>query len=245
MIGSTLDMASSEPERIAAIAADAVPTPMIATSLAVEPLLGEHVEHHAIGARSGRGHADLHALEVLGRLVMGGLRLGDAYRNRGVASHEHETLQLQPLGLLVDGVFPRASNDVGTAADHCLQRLRAAVEIADFDFEPLVLEIAQALSDGERQIVELRFAADRDAHLRLLGFALRRSGEAAATRTASRRSATARLRQCFIHILLLPDRCGSRGRCAPSAARRSGDAHIPRRALSTRDAPVQRRGDAA
>jgi hypothetical protein len=65
-------------------------------------------------------------------------------------------------------VLVGAGDHVGAAADHRLQRFRAAGEIRDLDLEPLVLEVALALRDRERQVVEQALAAHRDRDLLLL-----------------------------------------------------------------------------
>jgi hypothetical protein len=51
-------------------------------------------------------------------------------------------------------VFVRARHHVGTAADHGLQRLGATGKVDDLDVEPFFLEVAQALGDRQRQVVE-------------------------------------------------------------------------------------------
>src|SRR5262249_43152913 len=53
-------------------------------------------------------------------------------------------------------------------ADQRLQRLRAAAEIVDGDVEALLLEVAEALADGQRQIVKRGLAADGERDLLLL-----------------------------------------------------------------------------
>ena len=55
-----------------------------------------------------------------------------------------------------------ARHDVGAAADHRLQRFCAAGKIHDLDVEAFVLEIAFALRNGERQVIQKGFAADRE-----------------------------------------------------------------------------------
>ena len=45
--------------------------------------------------------------------------------------------------------------------------LRAAGEIGDFDVEALVLEVAEPVGDGERQVIERVLAADREPHFGL------------------------------------------------------------------------------
>src|SRR5262245_65954675 len=62
-----------------------------------------------------------------------------------------------------------AGDDVNRAADECLKGLRAATEIVDDDVEALLLEVAEPLGDGQRQIVERGLAADAQRDLPLLG----------------------------------------------------------------------------
>src|SRR5262249_37776186 len=58
------------------------------------------------------------------------------------------------LCLHADGVLVGAGNHVDRSANQRLQGLRAAAEIIDGDVEPLLLEIAEALADGQRQVIE-------------------------------------------------------------------------------------------
>ena len=51
-------------------------------------------------------------------------------------------------------MLERARDDIGAAADHRLQRVRAAGEVGDFDVEPFVLEVVAALGDRQRQVIE-------------------------------------------------------------------------------------------
>src|SRR5262245_22414441 len=62
-----------------------------------------------------------------------------------------------------------AGDDVNRAADECLKGLRTAAEIVDDDVEALLLEVAEPLGDGQRQIVERGLAADAQRDLPLLG----------------------------------------------------------------------------
>jgi hypothetical protein len=73
------------------------------------------------------------------------------------------------LGLHVDRVLEGAAHHVGAAADHRAQRLRAAGEVDDGRLQPLVLEVAALLGDGQRQVVQQVLAADGDRQLGLLG----------------------------------------------------------------------------
>ena len=74
-----------------------------------------------------------------------------------------------------------AGHHVGAAADHRLQRARAAREVADAHVQALVLEVAQALGDGERQVVQRGLAADRDVHVALLDLRVRGRRRAASS----------------------------------------------------------------
>jgi hypothetical protein len=65
-------------------------------------------------------------------------------------------------------VLECAGNHVDAAADQCLQCARAAGEVEDFDVEPFRLEIAVALGDGQRQVLEQRLAADADLQFAFL-----------------------------------------------------------------------------
>jgi hypothetical protein len=60
--------------------------------------------------------------------------------------------------------------------------LRAAAEIVDGDVEPLLLEVAEALADRQRKIVQRGLATDREGELLFLGrgtrcLAMRGTGE--------------------------------------------------------------------
>jgi hypothetical protein len=51
------------------------------------------------------------------------------------------------------------ADHVGTAAHHRAQRLRAAGEVDDGDVQPLGLEVAALLGNGQRQVVQQVLAA--------------------------------------------------------------------------------------
>jgi hypothetical protein len=79
-------------------------------------------------------------------------------------------------------VLVGTGNDVDRTADQRLQRLRAAAEIVDGDVESLLLEVAEALADRQRKVVQRGLAADREGELLLLGrgtrcLAMRGTGE--------------------------------------------------------------------
>ena len=104
------------------------------------------------------------------------LRTGDADADLRRRARQHERLEVLPPRLHVDGVLVRARDDVGAAADHGFERARAARKIADAHVESLVLEEAQALGEGERQVIERGFAADRDMHVALFDLSMNLRG---------------------------------------------------------------------
>ena len=60
-----------------------------------------------------------------------------------------------------------ARDDVGAAAQHRGQRLRAALEADEFDVEAGLVVFAELLGQHGGQVAEAAGAADRDAHLHL------------------------------------------------------------------------------
>ena len=76
-------------------------------------------------------------------------------------------LDVLALGLLRDRVLEGARHDIDAAADDRLQGARAAGKVEDLDVEAFGLEVAVALGDRQRQVVEQRLAADADLELRL------------------------------------------------------------------------------
>ena len=166
--GSRLLIASIWPERIAATAPLPAPTPMMRHVARLQAGLGEHEVGHHVGRRARRRDADLLALQVgHGLEVRHRLRV-DAQHDLRRAALQHEGAQLLALGLHVEGVLEGARDHVGTAADHRVQRLRAAGEVDDGHVQPLGLEVAQRLGDGQRQVVQQVLAAHGDRELGLL-----------------------------------------------------------------------------
>ena len=88
-----------------------------------------------------------------------------ADHDAGKAAELDHRADVLALGLHADGVLVGAGDHVDRAADQRLQRLRAAAEIVDGDVEPLLLEVAEPLADGQRQIVERGLAADAEGDL--------------------------------------------------------------------------------
>ena len=99
--------------------------------------LGEHEVGHHVGRRARRGDADLLALQIGHRLEVRHRLRVDAEHDLRRPALQHEGAQPLALDLHVDGVLERARDDVGAAADHRLQRARAAGEIDDRDVEAL------------------------------------------------------------------------------------------------------------
>ena len=133
--GSRLQIASICPERIAATAPLPVPTPMIETSLGFRPTLPSTKLARMLVDDPGavtpiflpfRSATDLKFGIVFGltpSTICGARPCSD------------EGAQPLALDLHVDGVLEGARDDVGAAADHRLQRARAAGEVGDGDVE--------------------------------------------------------------------------------------------------------------
>jgi hypothetical protein len=64
-------------------------------------------------------------------------------------------------------VIEISRHHVGAAAEHRSQRLRAALEVDQFDIEPGLLVFAELLCQHRRQVAEAASAADRDGDLGL------------------------------------------------------------------------------
>ena len=88
-------------------------------------------------------------------------------RETGEAVIDHEGLQMLALGGEIDAMVEIAGDDVGRAADHRLERFRAALEVDDVDIHAGLFVFAELLGQHGRQIAEAGAAADRERHLRL------------------------------------------------------------------------------
>ena len=177
--GSRLLIASIWPERIAATAPLPAPTPMIETSLGFSPALASTKLATTLVDEPGAVTPIFLPFRSATRLVVRHRLRVDAEHDLRRAPLQHEGAQALALGLHVDGVLEGAGDDVGAAADQRLQRLRAAGEIGDRDVQPLGLEVAAALGDRQRQVVQQVLAADRDRQLGLLeGLAAAEGGQA-------------------------------------------------------------------
>ena len=71
------------------------------------------------------------------------------------------------LGGEIDAVVEIAGHHVGAAADHGLERLRAALEVDHLDIDAGLLELAELLGEHGRQIAQAAGAADGERDLGL------------------------------------------------------------------------------
>ena len=126
-------------------------------------------------------------LRSLPRFVLRGLRLAHPEHDAGVLALQDQRLDVLALRLLRDRVLVGARHDVDAAAEQRLQRARTAGEVEDLDVETLGLEVALALGDRQRQVVEKRLAAHADRELGLFE-RLRMRRRATRTRDTRRRS---------------------------------------------------------
>jgi hypothetical protein len=81
------------------------------------------------------------------------------------AALDHQLFDRYALGLHRDGVLVRPGHHVGASAYHRLQCLGAAWKVDYLGSQPFVLEVAEAIRDGERQVVEQGLATDRYSNL--------------------------------------------------------------------------------
>ena len=133
----------------------------------LQPGLGEDEVDHHVGRAARRGDADLLALQVGHRLVVGHRLRVHAQHDHRRAALQHEGAHRLALELHVHRVLEGARHHVGAAAHHRLQRARAAGEVDDGQVQPFGLEVAQLLGNGQRQVVQQVLAADGDAQLGL------------------------------------------------------------------------------
>src|SRR5450759_1029840 len=100
------------------------------------------------------------------------LRCHQAEHNAGItAGFDHRHYRL-PLGLHLDGVIERTSGGIDIAADQRLQALGATAKVGDLDVKAGILEVAEALREGERKVDHERLAADRDLDVCLFGLGI-------------------------------------------------------------------------
>ena len=129
--------------------------------------LGQHEIDHHIGGGTGRGDADLHALEIGRPLIGRRFGLADADGNAGETAQFQHRADILPLGLHADRVFISTRHHIDGTAHQGLQGFGPACEIIDFDIKARLLEIAFALGNRQRQIIEQSLAADADGQLGL------------------------------------------------------------------------------
>ena len=84
----------------------------------------------------------------------------------------HEALEVLTLGLHVQSVLVGPRYHIGAAAYHRAQCLRASRKVADLQVQTFLLEVAELLGDGERQVVQRGFAPDGDMDVFFLKRAL-------------------------------------------------------------------------
>ena len=86
-----------------------------------------------------------------------------------IAVIDHEGFERLVLGGEIDAMVEIAGHHVGAAADHRGERLRAALEIDQFDLDAGLFVFAELLGQHGRQIAQAARPADRDGDLRLRG----------------------------------------------------------------------------
>ena len=139
----------------------------------IEAVLLQEIFQKEIGRGTRRADADLLAGEILDRLdlrVVGGRH---HQHQPGIAVVDHEGLQFLLLGGEVDAVVEIAGHHVGAAAEHGLERIRAALQVDQFDGKPGLVVFAELLGQHGRQVAQAGAAADRDGDF---GLRRRRSG---------------------------------------------------------------------
>src|SRR3984957_13789047 len=80
----------------------------------------------------------------------------------GIAVIDHEGYQFLLLGGEVDAMVEIAGDDFGAAAEYRLQRIRAALEVDEFDGKTSFFILAELFRQHRRQVTEAGAAADRD-----------------------------------------------------------------------------------
>ena len=138
-----------------------------ADGIRIDAVLAQQIFQEEVGRGAGRADADPLVLEVLHRIDLAGLLRRHHQRQAGIAVIDHEGFERLVLGGEIDAVVEIAGHDVGAAADHRGQRLRAALEIDQFDLDAGLFVFAELLGQHGRQVAQAARAADRDGDLRL------------------------------------------------------------------------------
>ena len=133
----------------------------------IEAVLLQQIFQEEIGRGTRRADADLLAGQILDRLDLAGVRRRHHQHQPGIAVIDHEGLQFLLLGGQIDAMVEIAGHHVGAAAEHGLQRVRAALEVDQFDGQPGLFVFAELLGQHGRQIAQAGAAADRDRDLAL------------------------------------------------------------------------------
>ena len=133
----------------------------------IEAVFLQQIFQEEIGRGTRRADADLLAGQILDRLDFAVVR-GRHHQNQPrIAVINHEGRQLLLLGGKIDAVVEIAGNHVGAAAEHGLERVRAALQVDQFDGKAGLVEFAELLGQHRRQIAQAGAAPDRDRDLAL------------------------------------------------------------------------------
>ena len=133
----------------------------------IEAVFLQEIFQEEIGRGARRADADLLAGQILDRLDFIGVRGRHHKHQPGIAVIDHEGLQFLLLGGQIDAMVEIAGNHVGAAAEHGFERIRAALEVDQFDGKPGLFVFAELLGQHRRQIAQAGAAADRDRDLAL------------------------------------------------------------------------------
>ena len=95
------------------------------------------------------------------------MRGRDHQHQPGIAVIDHEGLQLLLLGGKIDAMVEIAGHHVGTAAEHGFERIRAALEVDQFDRDARLLVFAKLFRQYGRQVAQAAAATDGDGDLAL------------------------------------------------------------------------------
>ncbi len=133
----------------------------------VEAVLLQQIFEEEISRGTRRADADFLAGQILDRFDFASVRGRHHQYETGVPVINHKGLQLLLLGGEIDAVVEIAGNHVGAAAEHGLERVRAALQIDQFDGKAGLVEFAKLLCQHGRQIAQAGAAPHRDRDLAL------------------------------------------------------------------------------
>ena len=120
----------------------------------IHAVLLHQVFQEEIRRGAGGADPDLLAGQILDRIDLA--VVGGRYHQHkaGIAVINHEGLQLLLLGGQIDAMVEIARHHVGAAAEHRLERVRAALEVDQFDGKAGLVEFAELLGQHGRQITQ-------------------------------------------------------------------------------------------